>query len=158
MAESSYAAGGSDKYSGIMSLFDGGIYFNQPTSKITDESSVQTKVDRFRTSTKARYCFTPSATSRVSNGQPAVQLEFFVEGGVGKVRVTNNCTVRGFRQDSDSRTFDFRIRPGTDGQRYERYYIYAYHVAPDDADATGQRFVAAARGHVCHAIVRRCRF
>ncbi len=143
MGESRYAAGGSDKYYGVMGLFDSGIYFNQPASRITDESSVAMKVDRFRTSTKAQYCFTPSATPWISSGQPAVQLEFFVEGGVGKVRVTNDCTVRGFQQNSDWKTYDFRIKPGTNGRRYERYDIYAYHVVPDDADSTGQRFVAA---------------
>lgn len=141
MGESRLAAGGSDKYWDVMGLFGGGIYFNQPASKITDAESVQTKITRFRTSTEPEYCFTPSATSQVTNGRPAVQLEFFVEAGVGKVRVTNNCTVRGFRQDRDSRTYDFRIKPGTNGRRYERYDIYAYHVIPNDADNTGERFV-----------------
>ncbi len=142
MGESRYTAGRSDKYREVMSLFDGGLYFNQPTSKITDASSVQTKVDRFRASTKTAYCLTPSATSQITNGQPAVQLEFFVENGVGKIRVTDDCTVRGFHQSRDSRTYDFRIKPGTNGQRYERYDIYAYHVVPEDAEATGRRFVA----------------
>ncbi|MBN1360400.1 MAG: hypothetical protein JW993_07405 [Sedimentisphaerales bacterium] len=142
MVESRYTSGGSDKYSGVIGLFDDGIYFNQPTSKITDESSVQTKINRFRTSTKTQYCLTPSAISQVTNAQPAVQLEFFVEDGVGRVRITNDCTVRGFQQDSDWKTYDFRIRPGTNGQGFERYDIYAYHMAPNDADTTGQRFVA----------------
>ncbi|MEN6574907.1 MAG: hypothetical protein ABFD90_01095 [Phycisphaerales bacterium] len=140
MGEDRYTAGDADKYAGVMSLFDGGIYFNQPASRVTDADSVQSKVDRFRDSTLTQYQFTPIATASVANSHPAVQLEFFVDGGVGKVRITNNCTVRGFHQSSDSMTYDFKIKPGTTGTQYERYDIYAYHVAPDDADATGQRF------------------
>jgi len=139
MGESRYTTGDSDKYSGVMNLFDGGIYFDQPASRITDESSVQSKVNRFRDSTKSQYRFTPNAGAGVSNRQPAVQLEFFVEGGVGKVRITNNCSVRGFAQSYDSRTYDFKIRPGSGGTSFDRYPIYSYHVAPSNADATGQR-------------------
>jgi hypothetical protein len=140
MGEDRYTAGGADKYASVLSLFDGGIYFNQPASRVTDEQSVQSKVDRFRNSTLPQYQFTPTATATsLTNRQPAVQLEFFVEGGVGMVRITNNCSVRGFRQSADSMTYDFKIRPGTGGTRYERYSIYAYHVAPGNADATGQR-------------------
>ncbi len=140
MGEDRYTAGGGDKYASVMSLFDGGIYFSQPASRVTDEQSVQSKVDRFRDSTLAQYQFTPTATATsLTNRQAAVQLEFFVEGGVGKVRITNNCSVRGFRQSSDSSTYDFKIRSGTGGTRYERYYIYTYHVAASNADATGQR-------------------
>ena len=128
MGESRMTSGGSDKYSSVMSLFEGGIYFDQPTTKVTDADSVQTKVNRFRDSTKAEYRFTPVCTASLTNREPAVQLEFFVDGTVGKVRVTNNCTVRGFRQSQDSRTYDFKIDPDSDGTRYERYNIYAYHV------------------------------
>lgn len=140
MGESRYTSGGADKYSGVMSLFDGGIYFNQPSSRITDESSVQSKVNRFRDSTLAAYRFTPTASATsVANRQAAVQLEFFVDNGVGKVRITNNCTVRGFAQSYDSRTYDFKIQPGSGGSRFQRYYIYSYHLAPTNADSTGQR-------------------
>lgn len=140
MGESRYTAGGTDKYSGVMSLFDGGIYFNQPASRVTDESSVQSKVNRFRDSTMAAYRFTPAASATaVTSRQAATQLEFFVEGGVGKVRITNNCTVRGFSQSYDSRTYDFKIVPGSGGTRFTRYNIYSYHVAPNNADSTGQR-------------------
>jgi len=140
MGEDRYTTGGSDKYSGVMSLFRGGIYFNQPASRVTDEQSVQSKIIRFRDSTLPQYRFTPTAPATgLTNRQAAVQLEFFVEGGIGKVRITNNCSVRGFRQSSDSSTYDFRIRAGTDGAQYERYYIYAYHVASSTADSTGQR-------------------
>jgi hypothetical protein len=140
MGESRYTTRGSDKYSGVMGLFDGGIFFNQPASRVTDERSVQSKVTRFRDSTKAAYRFTPIAgATGVTNRQAATQLEFFVEGGVGKVRITNNCSVRGFSQSQDSRTYDFKIQPGSGGTRFQRYPIYSYHVAPSDADATGQR-------------------
>lgn len=141
MGESRHTSGGWDKYGPVMDLFDHGIHFSQPASKITDESSVQIKIDRFRASTKPQYRLTPTATAPVSNPQPAVQLEFFVQGNVGKVRVTDACTVRGFHQDSDWRTYDFRIQPGTNGQRYERYDIYAYHVVPEDVEQTGHQFV-----------------
>ncbi|HNS21606.1 MAG TPA: hypothetical protein PKH24_13965 [Sedimentisphaerales bacterium] len=137
MGEDRYTAGGGDKYASVMSLFDGGIYFNQPASRVTDEGSVQSKVSRFRDSTLPQYQFTPTATATsLTNRLPAVQLEFFVEGGIGKVRITNNCSVRGFRQSSDSSTYDFKIKPGTGGAQYERYYIYTYHVASTSAVST----------------------
>ena len=142
MGESRYKNGsGLDKYASVMDLFDGGIYFDQPDSKVTHEASVQTKVDRFKDSTKAQFRFSPAATAPITNPNAAVHLEFFVEGGVSKVRITNNCTVRGFQQRWDSRTWDFRVKPGSDGTRYERYDIYAYHLMPEDADSTGERFV-----------------
>ncbi len=130
MGESRTTSGGADKYGDVMGLFEGGIYFNQPTTKVTDEDSVQTKVDRFRDSTKAECRFTPVGTAALSNSLPAVQLEFYVDGGIGKVRVTNNCTVRGFHQNQDYKTYDFKITPGSSGTHYERYDIYAYHVVP----------------------------
>ncbi len=139
MGESRYTSGGSDKYRGVMGLFEGGIYFDQPLTRITDESTIQRKINRFLADTKSDYCFTPSNCGNISNRQPAVQLEFFVEGGVGKVRITNNCTVRGYHQNQDSRTYDFKIQSGSGGRRFERYDIYAYHVVPDDADYTGER-------------------
>jgi len=141
VAESRLTQGGSDKYRDILTLFRGGIYFDQPNTRVTDEASVQTKVDRFRASTRAEYCFTPVGQAPVTRPRSAVQLEFFEEGGAGKVRITNHCTVRGFSQNYDSRTYDFRIRPGTNGTQYERYDIYTYHMAPVDADRTGQRRV-----------------
>lgn len=133
MGESRHTTGDVDKYTSVMSLFEDGIYFDQPDSRVTDQASIQAKVDRFQQSTKAEFQFTPAAEASVSKPQPAVQLEFFVEGEVGKVRVTNNCTVRGFRQSNDSRTYDFRIESGSVPTKYERYYIYAYHVMPEDA-------------------------
>ena len=142
VGEARLTAGGSDKYSSVMSLFEGGIYFDQPSSRVTDESSVQTKVTRFHNSTKAQYRFTPTANASVTNPMPATQLEFFVEGGVGKVRITNNCSVRGFSQSSDSRTWDFKIRPGSDGTQFDRYYTYTYHVVSNNADTNGDRRTA----------------
>jgi len=137
MGEDRYTSGGADKYSSVISLFEGGVYFNQPASRVTDESSVQSKVNRFRDSTLAQYRFTPSATATsLSPRHPAVQLEFFVEGGVGKVRITDDCTVVGFHQDSDYRTHDFWIQPGSGGTRYERYDIYAYHVRASNGGGT----------------------
>jgi hypothetical protein len=148
MGESRYTGGGSDKYSGVMGLFTGGIYFSQPDVKISDGSAVQSKIDRFRDSTDADYQFTPTASAGAggfsSSGNsyrlPAVQLEFFVDAaGVGKVRITNNCTVRGFRQSQDSRTYDFKITPGSDPETYQRYYIYGYHVRPSTDNRIIQR-------------------
>ena len=131
MGESRYTTGGYDKYTNVMHLFDGGIYFDQPDCRVTDEDSVQSKVDRFKENTKPKFRFKPVAKAPVENPKPVVQLEFFVCGkGVGKVRITNNCTVRGFKQTRDSRTYDFKIEPGSDGTRYERYDIYAYHLKP----------------------------
>jgi Tfp pilus assembly protein PilX len=117
------------KYSAsTLALFDGGIYFNQPDSRVVDEATVQKKVDRFKDSTAAAYRYTPVASTAVTNSLPAVQLEFFVDtDGVGKVRITNNCTVKGFKQSSNDRTHDFKITPGSSGTRFERYFIYAHH-------------------------------
>jgi hypothetical protein len=143
MGEGRYAeATGSDKFGSVMGLFNDGIYFDQPDCKVTDEASIASKVDRFKNNTKTQFKFTPASPVSITNKQQAVHLEFFVEGGVGKVRITNNCAVRGFRQGSDSRTWDLRIKPGTDGKQYERYYIYSYHIRPANADSTGQRFVS----------------
>jgi hypothetical protein len=142
MGESRYTDGGSDKYSDVMDVFDEGIDFDQPNSRITDETVIQAKVQRFEDSTKSEYTFTPLKKYSFGSSKPAlpaVQLEFFVDGGVGKVRITNNCTARGFQQNNDSKTYDFKIKPGTDGGQFERYNIYAYHVAPSNADVTGER-------------------
>lgn len=141
LSESQVTTAGADKYGDVLSLFSEGIYFDQPNTRITDESSIQVKVDRFRTSTKPQYCFTPVGTAAVTDPQSATQIEFYEDGGVGKVRITNDCTVRTFQQNDDAKTYDFKIRPGTNGQQYTRYGIYAYHVAPSNADATGQRIV-----------------
>jgi len=142
MGEPRYTDGGSDKYASVMDLFEGGICFDQPDSKITDESAIEEKAQRFEESTDSKFKFGPAAGAGVSNPLPAVHLEFFVEDGVGKVRITNDCTVRGFKQSDDSKTWDFKIKPDTDGTQYERYDIYAYHLMPEDADSTGERFIS----------------
>ncbi len=127
MGESRYDAGNSDKYAGVMNLFQGvhGIDFDQPASKITDESTVLVKVNRFKDSTKNTYNFQPIASAPISSPQPAVQLEFFVNNGVGQVRITNNCTVRGYTSSSYC---DYKITPNTNGTQYQTYPIYAYHL------------------------------
>lgn len=151
VGESRNTAGDVDKYASVMSLFEEGIYFDQPDSRVTDQASIQAKVNRFQQSTKPEFRFTPAAGASVSNPQPAVQLEFFVEGGVGKVRVTNNCTVRGFKQSNDNRTYDFRIQ-SEHPTKYERYYIYAYHVMPEGAQRSiypvGETYVTQSIGGV----------
>lgn len=136
---------GSKYPSSIMALFEGGICFDQPDSKITDESAVQMKVDRFRTFTDSDYNFSDDTGKKpVANapvGPPerrhsAVQIEFFVEGGIGKVQITNNCTVLGYQRNKNGKTYDFKIIPGTNGTQSERYDIYAYHYTADSEPQT----------------------
>jgi hypothetical protein len=134
MGESRKTSGGTDKYKTVMSRFEGGIAFDQPYIRITDSTAVTSKINRFRDSTKTEYKFTPVANANLGTGItriPAIQLEFYVQAGVGKVKITNNCTVRGFKQDSDSKTKNFMITPGSNPQTYQRYDIYAYHFAAD---------------------------
>jgi hypothetical protein len=126
MGESRKTTGGTDKYAGVMGLFDDGISFDQPDVRVTDEAAVQSKVNRFRDSTDPAFRFMPAGTANVSNPHNAVQLEFFVDAGVGKVRITNNCTVRGY----PGNTNDYKIVPGSSGGTYQKYDIYAYHYAP----------------------------
>jgi hypothetical protein len=142
MGESRYTTNGTDKYSSIINLFEDGIYFNQPDSMITDEESIESKVERFQGSTNPSFQFTPVATAPgITNPLPAVQLEFFVNNGVGEVRITDNCTVRGFEQPSYYDTYDFDITPGSDPETFQMYDIYAYHLMPQNADSTGQRTI-----------------
>jgi len=139
MGESRYTGNDYDKYNAVMDFFEEAIYFNQPDCRITDAATVQSKLDRFRDSTKPQFVFVPQASSDITNPHAAVQLEFFVEGGVGKVRVTNDCTVLGYQRDKDDNTLDFKIKPGTDGEESERYDVYAYHFMPENAEAGGSR-------------------
>ena len=141
MGESQYTNERVNKYLPVMHCFQKGIFFDQPDNKITNEDSVQAKVARFGDNTKAEFMFTPTADAPIENPNAAVQLEFYVEDGIGKVRITNNCTVLGFKQPDDSRTSDFKIQPGSDGTRFERYDIYAYHYMPEDAENTGERAI-----------------
>ncbi len=128
MGESRRTGSNFDKYGSVMGLFDDGIYFDQPNVRITDEAAVQSKVNRFRDSTNPLYRFTPLGTANVERRRSAVQLEFFVDAGVGKVRITNNCTVRGY----PGTTWDYKIVPGSSGSTYQKYDIYTYHYAPRD--------------------------
>ncbi len=142
MGEERRTDGGSDKYSGVMNFFEAGISFGQPDTQITNEQTVQQKVNRFRDSTNTHFRFRPLADTAVSFPRvPAVQLEFYVDGGVGKIRITNNCTVKGFMQSYDSRTWDYMVAPGSGGSSYTRYPIYAYHLARQNAEVTGERYI-----------------
>ena len=141
MGESRYTDNDFDKYEEVMNLFNKGIFFDQPDTKITNEDAVQTKVERFRKSTDSKFRFKPKGKASIKNAHPAVHLEFFVEDDIGKVRITDGCLVRGYRQDYDERTWDFKIMSGSDGREYERYDIYAYHIRPEDADDRGERFI-----------------
>ncbi len=136
VGESRYASGGSDKYGSVMGSFKDAIYFDQPYIRITDAQAVQSKIDRFRDSTAASFRFTPSGTADIPSPHSAVQLEFFVDGGLGKVRITNNCTVRGYQRSDDNKTWDFKMASDGTLNEFERYDIYAYHFAPTDEGST----------------------
>ncbi len=142
IGESRYTDRDYDKYHDVMGLFKAGICFDQPDSRILDEHSIQSKITRFKTSTKSEFTFKPVASAPIPAlcRQPTVQLEFFVENGVGKVRITNNCTVYGYKRSGNNNTLDYKIQPGHDGQQYETYYIYSYHFMPEDAEQQGYRF------------------
>jgi type II secretory pathway pseudopilin PulG len=128
MGEPQKTPGGSDKYDSIMALFEDGIYFDQPNVRITDEAVVRSKVNRFRDSTNPLYRFTPAGTANVLTPRSdAVQLEFYVDAGVGKVKITNNCTV----ECNNGGTNDYNIVAGSNPMTYNKYPIYAYHLAPD---------------------------
>ncbi len=140
VAESRNTHSGIDKYADVMGCFQGGIYFDQPQSKVTDYSAVQLKIDRFKNATKSAFIFRPVASAALQRPHPAVHLEFFVENGIGKVRITNNCTVRGFQRFGTGVTYDYKVnRAGT--PKYQKYDIYSYHVRSKNADGTGQRAV-----------------
>jgi len=133
MGESRRRPGGWDKYADVIDLFSDGISFDQPDAHVTNESAVTTKVQRFRDSTDSLYTFTPVGTADVPRPHGAVQLEFFVENGVGKVRITRDCTVCTYkRSGSSSNSWDYRTVPGSGGDSFQKYDIYAYHYTPDD--------------------------
>jgi len=129
IGESRYA-GGADKYADVINLFDDGIYFDQPDSKISQKSVVQEKIDRFEDTTKSSFIFTPKnmdSSGTIKNPHPAVQLEFL--GGM--VRITNNCTVRGYQGDDGTYdTYDYKLSDGS--SLYTKYDIYGYHLRPTD--------------------------
>jgi hypothetical protein len=123
-------AGSTDKYgSTIISYFEDGITFDQPGIRITDEAAVTSKINRFRNSTAAAYKFTPTASTSVTAPRyAAVQLEFYVTGGIGYVKITKNCTVKGLATGSVG-PYDYNVVPGYSGTRFQKYSIYQYHFA-----------------------------
>ncbi len=131
MGESRYTSSGSDKYGSELGKFDNGILFDQPDNRITDKGTVQNKIERFKDSTNPQYKLSPVAlaSASVSKPQAAVQLEFFVEDGVGKVRVTNDCTVRAYQGNR----YDYKVKDGSGGDEFEKYDIYSYHYVPKDS-------------------------
>ncbi|HSV26836.1 MAG TPA: hypothetical protein VLH60_02990 [Sedimentisphaerales bacterium] len=136
MGEARRTTGGSDKYSTVMNLFDAGIYFNQPDSKITDPSILQARLGIFRQTIldqKPLQVFTPvrdtTITGTGGTTLPAVHIEFFRGAdGDGYVRITNNCTVVAGRRTT-AQTFDFMVDP-TNPNQFINYNVYAYHYAP----------------------------
>ena len=143
MGESRYTWWGrnKDKYSSVINFFEKGIYFDQSVCNVTDpfisgvNNSVQQKVNRFRQSTKSEFRFIPVTAPAVTSAlalanptwfsAPAVQLEFYVTaGGVGMVRITNNCTVCLVPGAGK----DYMLAAGQVNP-YTLYPIYGYHYA-----------------------------
>lgn len=146
MEESRYMFSGMDKYQKVMDVFDNGIVFDQPKSLISDEESVEKKIQWYKDTIKDQkpaLVFKPKEDTHVSEALPAVQLEFFVGAdGKGYVRITNNCTVRGYTVGSAStQTWDYKVQPGSDATRFETYPIYGYHYIPENAEGEGDRFI-----------------
>jgi len=141
MEESRYSSGGSDKYNSVINFFDEGISFGQPKSLISDEDSIDKKVEWYQavvTDGQPDLVLTPQKNNSVSEAQAAVQLEFFIgTDGKGYIRITDDCTVRG--RTGGSGTYDYKVQPGTDATRFQRYPIYAYHYIPEDAESSGKR-------------------
>jgi hypothetical protein len=140
LGESRYTTSGDDKYSSVMGLFQGGVAFKQPASRVFDSVAIASKVNRFRTTTNATYCYTPSKialpkddlgktgfyTSTVTD-LPAVQLKFYVNGnGQGMVRIYNDCTVAGYTRSGNA-TWDYKIDPAGSGTTFVKYPIYGCH-------------------------------
>jgi len=140
MGESRYTSGGSDKYSGVMGLFKGGIYFKQPASRIANTDSVIQKVDRFKQFTNPSYQFKPTAkplpkdpngkagfySSTVSEA-PAVHLKFYVKDGKGFVRIYDDCTVATYtRGGATNNSWDYSLNPGG-ATKFKKYGIYGCH-------------------------------
>jgi len=126
----------------IMKCFKAGVCFNQPDSKITNEDSLETKVGRYKDSTLDKFKFQPDGEElkRADNSNittyPAVQIELRVNNGVGEIRITNDCTVRGIWTTDpgyagSNVTYDYKIDDFySDGESYKKYAVYAYHLAP----------------------------
>ncbi|MGA2093087.1 MAG: hypothetical protein ABSH16_06735 [Sedimentisphaerales bacterium] len=125
MGESRYDPDGNDKYEEVMSCFQNGIDFDVPDSNITNEAAVQDMIDSFRDSTAAAYRFDAGTAASIIGGSKctAVQIEFYVSGDVGMVRIDPNCTV----VLHSPRTYDYNIVWGSDPMSFQKYNIYAYH-------------------------------
>jgi hypothetical protein len=137
MGESRYN-GGNDKYAAVMDRFEGGIIFDQPDSRITDKATVDGKLARFKSNTKAQFIFTPQKTNipglpSTCGSYPAVQMEFYG----GNVRIRNNCTVVGY---SRSNTHDYWINSSG---KFSRYPIYAYHYHNDIGEPPDVKTIAS---------------
>jgi hypothetical protein len=144
MGESRYKWWGTnkDKYISMMSLFQGGVYFDQPGSNVTTPFSTPSanlsaaqKVGRFIGTTSGTCIYKPVTTPAVNSAltsanptwttAPAVQLEFYeTNGGVGMIRATNNCTVCLV----PGAGYDYMLDP-LGPNPYMQYPIYGYHYA-----------------------------
>jgi len=129
MGESRKTSGGTDKYTGVMPCFEDGIHFDQPNTRITDDTAVTSKINRFRDSTAGTYQFTPAA---YSGYLPAVQLEFYVSGGAGYVKISNNCRLK----VNTPGKYDYCVVPGSGGTLFQKYNIYYYHFRPDSGSVS----------------------
>ncbi len=143
MEEARHSGGGYDKYDEVMDAFHDGIAFEQPRSLISDEVSVNKKIAWYRNAITAQrpdLVFNPVKNSKVEQALPAVQVEFFIgTDGKGYVRITEDCTVRGYMDSGD--TWDYKIRPGTEARQFEKYPIYGYHYIPDDISKRNVRAI-----------------
>jgi hypothetical protein len=167
MGESRYTWWGrnKDKYSSIINFFDKGIYFDQSECSVTDpfstdvNNSVKLKVSRFMSSTKSEFRFAPVATPAVTSAlalanpswvsAPAVQLEFYVTGGgVGMVRITNNCTVCLVPGAGN----DYMLATGQ-VDPYTLYPIYGYHYAAGSGSVSRQIGATTPSGRAASANV-----
>ena len=142
IGESRYSVGGHDKYNDVMDLFTAGISFDQPKSLISDEDAVQSKIEWYRDTIRRQrsdLVLSPQKNNSVPEASAAVQIEFFVgTDGKGYIRTTDNCTVRRRSITSGtSNTWDYKVKPGSGGERFEKYPIYGFHYISEDAESNG---------------------
>ncbi len=127
-----------------LALFKGGVSFNQPDNKINDKAALESRVNRFimnieQFGNPVDFIITPvKSTAAKGLTEPAVQIEFYVEGGVGKMRITNNCTVQVSLTSPDETipTYDYKVDPTGDGSTYVKYPVYCYHYAANGNTGT----------------------
>ena len=140
MGESRYwrLGGNKDKYGDVMRLFKGGIYFDQPDSgithnayKIEENISIKERVNRFVSTTKSNFIFNPVADSNsIVDGQPAVQLEFYIKVQDGMVKITDNCTVK---CRTNGGPYDYKLAVNDAANDYIKSDIYEYHYVDSTA-------------------------